>query len=562
MTTTMEKGDLDARVLIFAPVGRDGPAAAAFIRRVELEPLICRTFADLLAELGRGAAVVLLAEEGLFGQDTAPLAQWVAAQPAWSDLPFVVLTSRQEQAGVEAWRTRLVAQLCNVSLLERPIQTITLTSAVRTAMRARLRQYEVRALMEAQARAAQELEAQVASRTAELAEANAELHAQMAERTRMEEALRQAQKLEAIGQLTGGVAHDFNNLLMVICGGLEMLDRQTDPLRRRRLIDGMHQAAQRGAGLTRQLLAFSRRTALKPEPVDLHRQIGGMRELLDRSLRGDVHVELVFADDLWPVAIDPGELELVVLNLAVNARDAMPNGGTIEIRAENAPGHDDGELAGDFVRLAVIDQGTGMSDEVKAHVFEPFYTTKDIGRGSGLGLAQVHGFATQSGGAVEIQSELGRGTAVTLLLPRSPEAPSLEGRHLPDLQIERRFRAPMGSVLVVEDDDEVAALVTEMLEQLGYKVIRAASAAAALGALSNGRAVDLVFSDIMMPGGMNGVDLAREIRRRRNDLPILLTSGYAEAVKERADAEGVRVLTKPYRLDELAAALTTVVSPH
>jgi signal transduction histidine kinase len=311
----------------------------------------------------------------------------VAGQPAWSDLPFVILTSHQEQVAVAAWRRRLVAELNNVSLLERPVQTITLTSTVRAAVRARNRQYEVRRLLEAQARAAQELEAQVAARTSELAEANAELRAQIAERARMEAVLRQAQKIEAIGQLTGGVAHDFNNLLMVIAGGLEMLDRQTDPVRRRRLLDGMHQAAQRGAGLTRQLLAFSRRSELKPEAVDLELQIGGMRELLDRSLRGDVHVSLAFDEDLWPIAVDPSELELVVLNLAVNARDAMPNGGTIQIRAQNAPCWEEGELRGDFVRLSVIDDGTGMSDEVKAHVYEPFYTTKEIGRGSGLGLA-------------------------------------------------------------------------------------------------------------------------------------------------------------------------------
>ncbi|MBV9508908.1 MAG: response regulator [Caulobacteraceae bacterium] len=557
-----EKGDLDSRVLIFAPVGRDAPAAAAFIRRADLSAFVCGGLGDLLAELGRGAAVVLLAEEGLFGHETSALERWVASQPAWSDLPFIILTSHQEQPGVSAWRANLVAQLRNVSLLERPIQTITLTSTVRAAMRARARQYEVRAFMEAQARAAQELEAQVALRTAELAEANEELRAQMAERARMEEVLRQTQKIEAIGQLTGGVAHDFNNLLMVIAGGLEMLEHQTDPQRRRRLLEGMQQAAQRGAGLTRQLLAFSRRTALKPEAVDLRLQIGGMRELLDRSLRGDVHVDLHFADDLWPVAVDPGELELVVLNLAVNARDAMPHGGTIEIRAENVAGYRQGDLAGDFVRLAVVDQGTGMSDEVKAHVFEPFYTTKDVGRGSGLGLAQVHGFATQSGGTVQIESEIGRGTTVALLLPRSSEAPSKPEHPLVDSHVEPRRPVARGSVLVVEDDDEVAALVTEMLEQLGYSVTRAASAVAALGALSNGRSVDLVFSDIMMPGGMNGVDLAREVRRRRRNLPVLLTSGYAEAAKERAAAEGVRVLPKPYRLDELAAALTSVFSRH
>jgi signal transduction histidine kinase/ActR/RegA family two-component response regulator len=550
-----EMDDLDRRVLVFAPVGRDGPAAADVIRRADLATFVCSELPELVREIARGAAAVLIAEEGLFGQDFSILTDWVANQPPWSELPFVVLTSRQEQPAIGPWRTKLMAELRNASLLERPVQIMTLTSTMRTAVRARNRQYEIRALLQTQARAAEELEAKIKARTMELAAKNAELREQMAERTRMEEALRQAQKIEAIGQLTGGVAHDFNNLLMVISGGLEMLERQTDPMRRRRLLEGMHQAAQRGAALTRQLLAFSRRSALRPEPVDLRVQIGGMRELLDRSLRGDVHVALHFADDLWPISVDPGELELVVLNLAVNARDAMPRGGLIEIRAENLRAYRDIELAGDYVRLSVTDEGTGMSDEVKAHVFEPFYTTKEVGRGSGLGLAQVHGFAKQSGGAVKIESELGHGTTVSLLLPRSSKPPLRAERPLVDLHVQTRTSPELGSVLLVEDDDEVAALVTEMLKQLGYQVLRAASAVAALGALSDGRAIDLVLSDIMMPGDMNGIELAREIRNRRRSLPVLLTSGYAEAAKDAAATEGIPVLPKPYRIDELAAAL-------
>ncbi|HWE46570.1 MAG TPA: ATP-binding protein [Caulobacteraceae bacterium] len=552
----MDKADPYARVLIFAPVGRDGPAAADFIRRGKMEVFLCASYAEFLSELRRGAAVVLLAEEGLFGRDTSALTRWIAEQPAWSDLPFVVLTSHQEHPAVDAWRTKLVTELRNVSLLERPIQTITLTSTVRAALRARMRQYEVRALLEDQARAAQELEAQVTARTAELAETNVQLRAQMVEKSRVEEVLRQTQKIEAIGQLSGGVAHDFNNLLMVISGGLEMLDRQPDPVRRRRLLEGMQQAAQRGAALTRQLLAFSRRSPLKPESVDLKTQIGGMREILDRSLRGDVHVEFSFPEDLWPVAVDPGELELVILNLAVNARDAMPKGGTIQIRATNVGAEPPNAPAGDFVRLTITDEGVGMSDEVKAHVFEPFYTTKGVGHGSGLGLAQVHGFATQSGGSVQIESEIGQGTTVTLLLPRSKETPTPVEHHFTE-RTHLQASPAAGSVLVVEDDDEVASLVAEMLVQLGYEVIRAASAAGALGALANGRTVDLIFSDIMMPGDMNGVDLAREVRRRCRNLPVLLTSGYADGVKDIAAAEGMRVLPKPYRLDELAAAIST-----
>jgi CheY-like chemotaxis protein len=375
----------------------------------------------------------------------------------------------------------------------------------------------------------------------------------MEERARVEETLRQAQKIEAIGQLTGGIAHDFNNLLMVISGGLEMLQRPLEIDRRERLLDGMRQAAQRGSALTKQLLAFSRRQALTPEPLNVARQIGKMRELLDRSLRKDVQVAFEFADDLWSIEADAGELELVVLNLAVNARDAMPDGGTITISARNCAAFKDDGLDGDYVRLSVVDTGTGMSPEVQAHVFEPFYTTKDVGKGSGLGLAQVHGFVNQSQGGVRIHSEMGRGTTVSLYLPRSEKVPRDESE-LTETSIECACHRQAGLVLLVEDDNEVAKLTTEMLDQLGFEVIRAASAAAALGALANGRRVDLVFSDIMMPGGMNGVELAREIKRRRR-LPVLLTSGYAEAATREAEAAGVHILPKPYRLDELSAAL-------
>ncbi|PWE80588.1 histidine kinase [Bradyrhizobium sp. SUTN9-2] len=549
----------DHRVLVFAPVGRDGPASAELLRNANLEAISCRDLAELVTEMTAGVGTVFLAEEGLFGKDTAALAQWIAGQPPWSDLPFVVLTSHREQPSVIAWRRSIVELLRNVSLLERPVQPITLTSTIQSALRARRRQYEIRALLEAREQTAQELEKLVIERTKALEEANTQLRLEIEERARVEETLRQAQKIEAIGQLTGGVAHDFNNLLMVISGGLDMLERQTDPTRRRRLMDGMIQAAQRGASLTKQLLAFSRRQKLRPEPVDVAAQIGGMRELLDRSLRGDVHVEFDFPEQLWPVEVDPGELELVILNLAVNARDAMPNGGTIIVRGENLPDLNDGEIAGDYVRLSVVDTGVGMPPEIMSRVFEPFFTTKDVGKGSGLGLAQVHGFATQSRGTVRIQSKVGRGTSIELYLPRSFETPSDE-RHLIDLTRVRPKKSNQGQILLVEDDNEVAALVSEMLGQLGYEVTRASSAAAALGALADGRPIDLIFSDIMMPGGMNGVELAREVRTRRSDIPILLTSGYAEASVHEAESAGIEILPKPYHIDELAAALAAAKS--
>lgn len=532
------------RVLVFAPIGRDARACREVLSRASVNAAICQDIAALLAALPEAAAV-LVAEEGLFGDDASQLYEWVQRQPAWSDLPFVVLTGKATVPALVAWRHSLINSLRNVSFLERPVQGITLTTAMQAAVRARVHQLEVRTLLEARERAAAELENVVLSRTREL-------HVQMAERTRIEEALRQTQKIEAIGQLTGGVAHDFNNLLMVISGGLDMLERTTDSARRRVLLDGMRQATQRGAGLTRQLLAFSRRQALQPVSVDLARQIGGMRELLARSLRSNVRIEYDFPDDLWPVQVDPGELELVVLNLAVNARDAMPDGGSITISAENA-GERSG-LAGQFVRIAVEDTGTGMNAEVKRRVFEPFFTTKEVGKGSGLGLAQVYGFATASGGAVEIDSEEGRGTRVTLFLPRSLTQPAIEVAASRS-EVARREAESSGCVLLVEDDDEVAALVKQMLHELGYEVIRAATAQGALGALANQRAVDLVFSDIMMPGEMDGLKLAREIRARRPEVPVLLTTGYSEPLTRQVECGGPTVLGKPYRLDELAAAL-------
>ena len=377
------------------------------------------------------------------------------------------------------------------------------------------------------------------------------------EQARLAEAesrVQQAQKIEAIGQLTGGVAHDFNNLLMVISGGLEVMDSLA-PARREKVIAGMRHAVEKGAGLSRQLLAFSRRQPMRPEPLDLAYKIGGMREMLDRSLRGDVHVEVDFASGLWPVEVDPGQLELVVLNLAVNARDAMPGGGTIRIGARNAPALNDEELFGDYVELSIADTGTGMMPEVLARVFEPFFTTKEIGKGSGLGLAQAHGFAKASRGTVRIESEPRRGTTVFLYLPRTDKTPAdveekMEAETPGRPQIEMH-----GSLLLVEDDDEVAALTGEMLAALGYEVTRVENAEAALDALDGGKSFSIVFSDVMMPGQLDGIDLSQKIRMRRPGLPVVLTTGHVEAAKQKAEALGLSVLPKPYRLQELETAL-------
>jgi PAS domain S-box-containing protein len=370
-----------------------------------------------------------------------------------------------------------------------------------------------------------------------------------------EKHLRQAQKIDAIGQLTGGVAHDFNNLLMVISGGLSILKRPAEAELKERIIAQMSQAAARGASLSRQLLAFARRQPLNPQPVDLHRQIDAMRELLDRTLRGDVQVRTDLSPDLWPIKVDLAELELVILNLCVNSRDAMPDGGIITISGRNLPVEQGSELQQGFVMLAVCDTGTGMAADVLAHIFEPFFTTKEVGKGSGLGLPQVYGFAQQSGGSVKVDSVVGRGTTVSLLLPRSEIAPSTEAAKSSELDNTIRRRALKGSILVVEDNDEVAALVADMLSELGYRSTRVASAQAALGALADDREINLVFSDVMMPGSMNGLDLAQEIKRRRPGTPVLLTTGYAAPGLQKAEADNIKVLSKPYELAQLEAAL-------
>ena len=295
--------------------------------------------------------------------------------------------------------------------------------------------------------------------------------ADITQRREVDEQLRQAQKMEAVGQLTGGIAHDFNNLLMVASSGLDLMDRTKDPDRRKLIRDGVRQAVDRGASLTRQLLTFSRRTALRPEVIDLGRQIGGMRLLLDRSLREDIGVELRIPPNVWSVEVDPSQFELALLNIAVNARDAMSASGLIVISAENLAGLDDGTLQGDFVRIAVTDEGAGMSAETLARVFEPFFTTKEVGKGTGLGLSQAHGFAKASGGAVRIDSTPGAGTAIYLFLPRTTKMPAAEvGRHVIDSPDEPATPAYAGEVLLVEDDDEVAAFTVEMIEHLGFAV--------------------------------------------------------------------------------------------
>ncbi|MGK7869457.1 ATP-binding protein [Falsiroseomonas sp. E2-1-a20] len=390
-----------------------------------------------------------------------------------------------------------------------------------------------------------------------LEDANRGLRREVEQEVRAREAaqarLFQTLKLEALGQLTGGVAHDFNNLLSVITSGVALLRTTNDPARRDRLVDAMGQAAKRGAELTRRLLTFARRQALNAEPLDLGGWLVDMRDLLARTLRGDITIEIEAGPDLWPVMADSGELELALLNLAVNARDAMPRGGSLRLAATNATlrrATDPDQLEGEFLSLSVTDSGTGMPPEVLARAFEPFFTTKEAGRGTGLGLAQVYGFVRQSGGAARISSAAAGGTTVTLLLPRARHAVA----ERPAERSEPQPKAAPLHVLLVEDDEDVAALTEDMLRHLGHQVVRVASAALAIAAINQGPAPDLVLTDVVMPGGQDGLDLARRLGAERPDLPILLCSGFSGAPL-RVAAAGLPLLRKPFGLEELRRAL-------
>ena len=387
---------------------------------------------------------------------------------------------------------------------------------------------------------------------------------------RAQEQLAQAQKMEGIGQLTGGVAHDFNNLLTIIVGNLESAQRNlrtpsADLERLSRCVDNAMRGAERAASLTHRLLAFSRRQPLEPKPVDLNRLVAGMSDLMRRSLGEQVAIETVLSGGLWRVNADPNQLEVSVLNLAVNARDAMPSGGkltieTANVRLEESHAAAQAELPpGEYVVISITDTGSGMSHDVLAHAFEPFYTTKDIGHGTGLGLSQVYGFVKQSGGNVKIYSELGHGTTVKIYLPRldsdepTVASPESEGR-VP--------RSSAGqTILVVEDENDVRAYTSSILSELGYRVLEAPTAAIALRTLQNHGEITLLFTDVGLPGGMNGRQLADAARHLRPDLKILFTTGYARdaIVHDGRLDPGVVLIPKPFTYAAVASKLNELL---
>jgi PAS domain S-box-containing protein len=385
----------------------------------------------------------------------------------------------------------------------------------------------------------------------------------LSELRRAEEQLRQSQRLEVVGQLTGGVAHDFNNLLTVIIGSLDAaLERVAPPLRA--TLANALKAAERGAVLVRQLLAFSRRQTLAPQPTDLNALIEEMGDVLYRTLGKRIKVELTLAEGLWLALSDRAQVETALLNLAINARDAMPAGGKLVIETANAEldeayAAQNLEVApGDYVMLAVTDTGTGMLPAVMQRAFEPFFTTKEVGKGTGLGLSMVYGFVKQSGGHVKIYSEVGVGTTVRMYLPRAVG----EGERADETAIAPSVEARgCETILLVEDSDQVRGLVAAQLQDLGYRVIEAANGPEALGVLSDDRKIDLLFTDVVMGGGMTGKMLADEARRHRSDLRVLFTSGYTDnSIMHHGQLDkGINFLSKPYRRRDLAETLRRVL---
>ncbi len=681
--------------LIYTPHGRDATIAEALLREAGCASRICPDLARLEAALGDDDCFAVVTEEALRGADLSGIAARIAAQPAWSDLPFIVLTRGGGGPERNPAAAHLTEVLGNVTFLERPFHPTTFVSIARSALKGRYRQFEARARIEelregenrlqtallagrlgswefdietetlqasatckavfglgpdapftyqdllarihpqdrgrmqaavhrsisqnvdyaieyrtvwpdgsihwaeirarivrdrkgtgsrlvgvssdiTQRRTAEDqlrqmnetLEQRVSSRTEELKQAHDAIMAEMAQRKRAEDQLRQAQKMEAVGQLTGGLAHDFNNLLAGIAGSLEllqmrMLQGRTTELDR--FIRTAQDATDRAAALTHRLLAFSRRQTLDPKPTAVNDLIAGMGELITRTVGPSVTMELVAAPDLWATLIDPNQLENALLNLCINARDAMPEGGRIRILTENVlaeevSGEPSGITPGPYVLISVSDTGTGMAPDVVERAFDPFFTTKPIGQGTGLGLSMVYGFVRQSGGHVRIQSAVGQETTIRLYLPR----------HLAGVEPAAALRSPAAApraergetVLVVDDEPSVRMLVVEVLQELGYGAIEAADGQTGLDILRSSARIDLLVSDVGLPGGINGRQLADAARTLRPDLKVLFITGYAESAVMGGMhlAPGYSVLTKPFSLDNLATRIGGLIT--
>jgi len=654
----VKPGASSERAVILAPTGRDAAVAAALISEAGHDANVCDDLPALQREVEAGAGLAVIADEAIKTADLRGLVRWLNNQASWSDFPIVLLTRQGGGPERNPDAVRLGQLLGNVTFLERPFHPTTLVSMVASAVRARRRQYQTRAILQdltesedllqtalnaghlgalelhlpefeleasntckayfgrrpdepftyqdlldsvhpddrarrlavveealstgkdykieyrniwpdgsqhwvdvraravrrpdgsikslvgvcsdITARKTDEIErenllTQLAAERTALAELTATLEQRVEQRTadlmkevaareKVQEQLRHAQKMETIGQLTGGVAHDFNNLLMAVMGNLDLLRKRLpeDP-RLHRLVDGALQGAERGASLTQRLLAFARQQDLRAVPIDLRALIQGMSNLLERSLGPRISLRLDLPEGLPPARIDANQLELAILNLAINARDAMPDGGTIEIKVSEHQAKKDPALQpGTYLKVSVIDTGSGMTPDILKRAIEPFFSSKPLGKGTGLGLSMVHGLVVQLGGTLQLSSAVGKGTTATMVLPVATSMPKAESPALPAQKVKRS-----AVILFVDDDPLIALSTTEMLEDLGHRVIGASSGRHALDILKSEQPLDLMMTDHVMPG-MTGLELAAASREVRPALPILLATGYAE----------------------------------
>jgi signal transduction histidine kinase len=549
---------MERRILILAPFGRDADVIAEVLNNDGRECERCGDTHALTAELSRGAAAALITEEALADDRSAPLFAWLEGQPAWSDFPIILLAG--DRARRSARSLEVLERLGNVVVLERPLSSETLRRAVTSSLRARIRQYDSRQHLdvsrqhlaqriEAQAALVQlndSLESRIAERTHELASANDRLMKEIHERAKVQAVLVQSQKMEALGQLTGGIAHDFNNLLNVIMVNAELIARVSDDERVRTMAATAKRATERGAKLTGQLLTFSRTSNFDLKAVDVVALLQGMRDIITVSLGSTIQFITHFdAEELWTEA-DANQLELAILNLAINARDAMPGGGSLTVRVGRRMAPDPTLADGQYVVAEFSDTGSGIPADVISRVFDPFFTTKPIGKGTGLGLSQVYGIARQTGGAARVESEEGHGTTVRLWLPmREPVVSESESVSTVEQKVEGIKR-----ILVVEDDNEVRSMLVDSLKMLGYVVTEAHDGKTGLGRLTDDRP-DLMMVDFAMPG-MNGIDVIAAARKVRDDLPVILATGYADVDISRLAVRRCSILRKPFQLDELA----------
>ncbi|MDB5776738.1 MAG: histidine kinase [Herbaspirillum sp.] len=679
----------EQRTLILAPHARDADTISHVLRLNQIDSFVCADIGALTQELIAGAGAALITDEALEHQNLAPLIDWLAAQPAWSDFPFILLTQPRSNAR-RSLALGALESLSNVILLERPLNSETLKRATASALRARSRQYEARAVLQQRLQAEERLgfalkagrlgaweidfdtralvtsdickenfgqaidkpftyttllacihpddlqpyrealhkalwlkdgfvmevrivwpdrslhwvqirgetsfdeqnrprriagvsldvtervesarklndsqralhdlnatlERRIEERTRELAQLNDRLMREISERERTQAASVQGQKMEAIGRLTGGIAHDFNNLLHVSIGNMELIDRVTQDERVKRFSATARKALQRGTKLTGQLLAFARNQSLDLKAVDLSALIEGMQELLSVSVGSAIQIDLDLLRDLPPALADPNQIEMAILNLAINARDAMPDGGLLQVRTDYRAADDEQLQPGSYAVVAVSDTGTGIRAEILGKVFDPFFTTKQIGEGTGLGLSQVYGIAKQSGGTARIHSKLGEGTTVELWLPLAPE--NVVEALSADSQKQEISNQAHRRILVVEDDPEVRQFMVESLDMLGYEVREAADGVAGLAAIEK-ETPDLLIVDFLMPD-MNGAQVIAAVAKKLPALPIIVATGYADM---RAIDEVIGnnfVLRKPFQINELAKLVGTALT--